>query len=226
MDDIFSRSELLLGGDGLDKLARARVAVAGIGGVGSFAAEALIRAGVGGLLFIDHDVVSLSNCNRQLHATVKTVGMYKTLLMAERAREINPAVTVETREEFITPENCGELLSGGLDYIIDAVDNVTAKLAIITLARERGIPVISAMGAGNRLDPSRFRVTDIYSTSGCPLSRVMRRELRARGVEALDVVFSDEPPAASHRPPGSVSFVPPVSGMIAGGYVVRKICGM
>lgn len=223
MEGLFSRSELLIGSEGLAVLGRARVAVAGVGGVGSYAAEALARGGIGRLFLVDHDTVSSSNCNRQLHATTKTIGRHKTLLMAERVREINPSAAVETREAFLLPDNCGEILAGDFDYIVDAVDNVSAKIALVLLARERGIPIISSMGTGNRMDPSRFAVKDLYGTKGCPLARVMRRELRRRGVGSLRVVCSDEPPAANHRPPGSMSFVPPVAGMILAGHVIREL---
>ncbi|MDL2233626.1 tRNA threonylcarbamoyladenosine dehydratase [Ruminococcaceae bacterium OttesenSCG-928-L11] len=222
-DELFARTQLLLGKAALKRLANARVAVAGAGGVGSFAIEALVRGGVGSLLLIDNDTVTVSNCNRQLHATTKTVGQYKTRLMAERARDINPSVVVETSEAFVLPDNCGEVLRGEFDFIVDAVDTVSAKIALVMTARERGIPLISVMGTGNKLDPSRFAVRDLFETSGCPLCRVMRRELRKREVDALPVVCSDELPIANHRPPGSISFVPPVAGMIAAGYVIRTL---
>lgn len=226
MENLFDRTELLLGADAMTRLANARVAVFGVGGVGSFAVEALIRAGVGKLLLVDHDTVSPSNCNRQLHATTKTIGLQKTRLMAERAAAINPAILVETKELFVLPETVGEALPGEFDFIIDAVDTVSAKLALVEEAGRRGIPIISAMGTGNKLDPSRFRVGDIFETGVCPLCRVMRRELRKRGVASLTVVWSDEEPVANHRPPGSISFVPPVAGMLLGGYVARSVCGV
>jgi len=223
MEGIFSRAELIIGKDGIDRLSKARAAVAGVGGVGSFAAEALIRGGIGRLLLIDNDVVARSNLNRQLHATTKTIGQYKTHLMARRAREINPGISIETSEAFLLPENCAEILLGDFDFIIDAVDTVAAKLALIMEANRRGIPIISVMGTGNKRDPQRLRVDDIYSTQNCPLCRVMRRELRKRDVPSLRVVCSDEEPAARHNPPGSLSFVPPVAGMLAAGVVINEL---
>ncbi|MCL2057151.1 MAG: tRNA threonylcarbamoyladenosine dehydratase [Oscillospiraceae bacterium] len=225
MENIFSRSEMLLGTDAMQRLAETRVAVAGIGGVGSFAVEALIRAGVGTLMLIDHDTVAPSNCNRQLHAMPENIGKHKTLLMAQRAAQINPNISVQTAQEFITPDNTAQIIPDNTDYIIDAVDNITAKIALVLFAKERGIPIISVMGAGNKLDPSRFRISDIYSTQVCPLCRIMRRELKKRGVEKLDAVWSDEQPVANLRPPGSVSFVPPVAGMIAAGAVISACAG-
>jgi tRNA A37 threonylcarbamoyladenosine dehydratase len=222
-EEFTARTRLLLGDEAVARLSHARVAVIGVGGVGSFAVEALIRAGVGNLLLVDNDTVAPSNLNRQLHATTNTIGQHKTLLMAQRAREINPAISVATKEEFVLPENVAAVLAGEFDYIIDAVDTVAAKLALIEEAGRRAIPIISAMGTGNKLDAGRFRIGDITETSMCPLCRVMRRELRARGIPRLTVVWSDEEPAIHHRPPGSVSFVPPVAGMLLAGFVVREI---
>lgn len=232
MQEQFSRASLLLGEKALALLSRARVAVFGVGGVGSFAVEALARGGVGNLLLVDNDTVVLSNCNRQLHATAKTVGQYKTALMKSRVLEINPEAAVETLEVFCTPGNIPELLAGGFDYIIDAIDTVSAKLALIETAAALNIPLVSAMGAGNKLDPTRFQVADIYDTSVCPLCRVMRRELKKRGVKKLKVVYSTEEPAPLTAPqeeaygrhaPGSVSFVPPVMGMILAGEVIKDL---
>lgn len=234
----FSRTALLIGEQALARLAAARVVVFGIGGVGSYTVEALARAGVGRLLLIDDDTVARSNINRQLHATSETIGRYKTELMAERVRAINPAAAVETREAFCLPENVAELLREDCDYIVDAVDTVSAKLAIVERAGELQTPVISAMGAGNKLDPARFEVADIFSTTVCPLCRVMRRELRRRGVTSLKVVYSREEPRAPLCPPqeptgahpkrqtpGSISFVPPVTGFIIAGEVIKDLCG-
>lgn len=226
MEGLFDRTELLLGKAAMERLADARVAVIGVGGVGSFAVEALVRAGIGKLLLVDNDTVSASNCNRQLHATTKTIGQLKTKLMAERAREINPSIQVETLELFVLPENIDEALPGQFDYIIDAIDTVSAKLALIARANAQQIPIISAMGTGNKLDATAFRVGDIMETAVCPLCRVMRRELRKREIPSLAVVWSDEEPLANHRPPGSISFVPPVAGMLLGGYVVKELCGI
>lgn len=233
--EAFSRTALLIGEAGVERLAAARVAVFGVGGVGSFAVEALARAGVGRLLLVDDDVVSESNINRQLHATHRTLGRYKTAVMAERARAIHPAVAVETRETFCLPETVPALLAGDFDYIVDAVDTVAAKIAIAEESYRRGFPAVSAMGAGNKLDPTRFQVADLYDTAVCPLCRVMRRELRGRGIPSLKVVYSREeplvpPPAPEtggthpkRQVPGSISFVPSVAGLILAGEVVRDL---
>jgi len=239
LNPYFSRSALLLGEAAIEKLAGCRVAVAGLGGVGSFAAEALVRGGVGSLLLIDNDLVAPGNINRQLLATAGTVGKPKAELAARRALEINPRVHAQARREFLLPENIEEVLAGPLDYILDAVDTVSAKLALAETAYRRDIPIISCMGAGNKLDPTLFRVADIYETSVCPLCRVMRRELKKRGLPGLQVVYSreqpltpaqaPEPDSAGHSKritPGSVSFVPPVAGMIAAGVVIRRLAGI
>lgn len=223
MMEQFSRTELLLGGEAMQKLFRARVAVFGLGGVGSWAAEALCRSGVGSFLLVDFDTVALSNCNRQIHATAQTVGQYKTHLMRGRILAVNPGAAAETREEFCGPDNIPAILSGEWDYIVDAVDNVTAKLALAEEATHRGIPIIAAMGAGNKLDPSRLEVADIYSTSVCPLCRAMRAGLKKRGIAALKVVYSKEPPVANLRPPGSAAFVPPAMGLLIASEVVREL---
>jgi tRNA A37 threonylcarbamoyladenosine dehydratase len=231
-----SRTKLLLGSEGLARLASARIAVFGVGGVGSYSVEALARADVGRLYLVDNDTVAHSNINRQLHATTHTIGQYKTKLMAERIRAINPDAVVETAEAFLLPDNVEELLPGGFDYIIDAIDTVAAKLALAETAYRRGTPLIAAMGAGNKLDPTRFEVADINETSVCPLCRVMRRELKKRGVPRLKVVYSKEqpripaaedlPPEVGRRiPPGSISFVPSVAGLILAGAVVNDIAG-
>ena len=236
---IFERTERLLGEAGVRKLQSASVAIFGIGGVGGFAAEALARAGVGRLLLVDADTVAESNINRQIIADYSTVGRYKTEVMAERIGRINPAASVETRNVFYLPEDHGGITLAGFDYVIDAVDTVAAKLEIIVEAQAAGVPVISCMGAGNKLDPTRFTVSDIYKTSVCPLAKVMRRELKKRGITACKVVWSPEEPiapkesAADIQPqtsgkrsvPGSVSFVPSVAGLIAAGEVIRAISG-
>lgn len=237
MEEQFVRSALLLGEDGIRALNQARVAVFGIGGVGGFAVEALARAGVGHFLLVDNDKVSISNINRQIIATWDSVGEFKTHVMRKRILSINPRAVADTRECFYLPENADEFSFGEYDYIVDAVDTVTAKLEIIERAARIGVPVISCMGAGNKLDPGRFTVTDIYSTSVCPLARVMRRELKKRGVESCKVVYSaeeakkpqtallSEEEASSRREvPGSLSFVPSVAGLVAAGEVVRDLC--
>ena len=192
MKEQFARTALLLGEEGVERLERARVAVFGIGGVGGYTVEALARSGVGHFLLVDSDRVALSNLNRQIIATLDTVGRYKTQVMKERILSINPDAEVETRECFFLPENAEEFDFSDLDYVVDAVDTVTAKLELILRAGRFGVPVISSMGAGNKLDAARLEVADIYQTSVCPLARVMRRELKARGVEKLKVVYSKE----------------------------------
>lgn len=228
MQELFARTSMLLGEAGIQRLKQARVFVAGVGGVGSYAAEALARSGVGHICLADHDTIDATNLNRQLHATTATVGQPKAKTMAARLKEINPELVVEVREIFLLPENIPRALAGEWDYIVDAVDTVSAKLALAQEGERRGIPVISAMGAGNKLDPTRFEVADIYSTSVCPLCRVMRHELRKKGITSLKVVYSKEPPIKPESPggkaaPGSVSFVPGVVGMIAAGVVIRGL---
>ena len=244
----FSRTELLLGKDAMNRLAGVRVAVFGIGGVGGYVCEALVRSGVGAFDLIDDDKVCLTNLNRQIIATRKTVGRYKTEVMKERMLDINPDVDVRMHNCFFLPENADEFPFEDYDYVVDAVDTVTAKLELIMRAKESGTPVISSMGAGNKLDASAFRVADIYKTKVCPLAKVMRRELKKRGVKKLKVVYSEEqpirpvedmaiscrshcicPPGAKHKCterrdiPGSVAFVPSVVGLIIAGEVVKDL---
>lgn len=235
------RTELLLGRDGVEKLQKSRVAVFGIGGVGGCAVEALARSGVGSLLLVDSDRVCLSNLNRQIIATRESVGRYKTEVMKERILSINPEAEVEERRCFYLPENAHEFDLSGYTYIIDAIDTVTAKLELIQQAYRQQVPVISAMGAGNKLDPTRFQVADISKTSVCPLARVMRRELKKRGITRHKVVFSTEEPVrpvsgmvrqqdgsgqggTRRDTPGSVAFVPSVAGYILAGEVIKDIC--
>lgn len=244
----FSRTQLLLGESAMQELANKRVAVFGIGGVGGYACEALVRSGIGAFDLIDDDKVCLTNLNRQIIATRKTVGKYKTEVMKERMLEINPNVDVRIHNCFFLPENADEFPFDEYDYIIDAVDTVTAKISIIMKANELGIPVISSMGAGNKLDPTAFRVADIYKTRVCPLAKVMRRELKKRGIKKLKVVYSQEkptrpiedmsiscrshcicPPDAAHKCterrdiPGSTAFVPSVVGLIIAGEVIKDL---
>lgn len=193
MENQFSRTELLLGREGLERLASSRVAVFGIGGVGGYVAEALARSGVGTLDLIDSDKVSLSNINRQIIATMRTVGRYKVDVMRERVCEINPDIRVHTYRTFYLPETADQFDFSQYDYVVDAIDTVTGKLQLVQQAVQAGTPVISSMGAGNKLDPTSFRVADIYETSVCPLAKVMRRELKKRGIERLKVVYSTEP---------------------------------
>lgn len=231
MNEFFSRSELLLGGDGLKRLNEAHVAVFGIGGVGGHAAEALARTGVGKIDLIDPDTVSKSNINRQAVALLSTVGKHKVDVMRERILDINPGCEVRTHKVFYSAESAESFNLSEYDYIIDAVDTVKSKLELICRAKAEGVKIISAMGAGNKLDPTAFAVADIYKTSVCPLARVMRTELRRRGIKSLKVVFSKEEPipavakdeGTARHAPGSLAFVPSVVGLIMAGEVIKDI---
>ena len=247
-EDQFTRTRLLLGDEALDKLKNSRVAVFGVGGVGGYVLEALARCGVGSLDLIDNDVIAVSNINRQIIATYKTIGRYKTEAAAERIADINPECAVKTYNLFYLPETAGEIDMSVYDHVVDAIDTVTGKLCIIENAQRSGVPVISALGAGNKLDPTAFEVADIYETSVCPLAKVMRHECKKRGIKALKCVYSKETPAevihgdetASEgvldmssdpgeagrikRPvPGTVSFVPSVAGLIIAGEVIKDL---
>lgn len=226
----FSRSELLLGKDVMNKLSNMKVLIFGIGGVGSYVCEALVRSGVNNFVLVDSDVISLTNVNRQIHATLKTVGRSKVEVMKERMLEINPECNIEVFEEFYLPDNHSDIITDDVSYIVDAIDTVSAKIDIIVEAYKRNIPIISAMGAGNKLDPTRFEVTDINKTSVCPLAKVMRRELKNRGVKHLKVVYSKEEPKPSSvvdengKPiVASNSFVPATAGLIAAGEVIKDL---
>ncbi len=224
VDEAFCRSRMLLGEAALARLAGAKVALFGLGGVGGYCLEALARCGVGQFLLVDGDSFSLSNLNRQLLALLPDVGRPKVAVAAERLRLINPACWVECREEFFTPENADSFDFAAYDYVVDAIDSVGAKTELICRAEAAGVPVISCLGTGNKLDPMGFRLADIYETSVCPLARVMRHELRKRGVADLQVVYSQEPPiAAGSRTPGSVSFVPPAAGLLLASAVVKDL---
>lgn len=232
MDEKFIRTGLLLGEAGLEKLAGARVAVFGIGGVGGHAVEALARSGVGHLELTDKDVVSISNINRQIIATTKTLGQYKTQVMKERILEINPEAEVNIHNCFFLPETAEQFDFRKYDYVVDAVDTVTSKIELVLKAQEAGVPIISSMGAGNKLEPWRFEVADIYETSVCPLARVMRRELKKRGVRKLKTVYSREEPRkpliqvsdqSGKVIPGSTAFVPSAAGLILAGEVVKDL---
>jgi len=216
------RTALLVGESGIEILKNARVAVFGIGGVGGYAAEALARAGVGTLDLIDKDVVDETNLNRQIIALHNTIGMDKVKVMSVRIGQINPDIIVNTHKLFYLPENAETFDLSVYDYVVDAIDNVTAKLELACRAKAAGIPLISSMGTGNKMDASGFRITDISQTSGCPLAKVMRKELKSKGIEHLKVVYSDAVPL-KNRPPGSISFVPPVAGLLMAGEVVRDI---
>ena len=243
-----SRTELLFGKEAMDKLAGSKVAVFGIGGVGGYVCEALVRSGVGAFDLIDDDKVCLTNLNRQIIATRSTVGKYKTDVMRDRMLDINPNVEVEVHKCFFLPENADDFPWDSYDYVVDAVDTVTAKIALVMKCKEKNIPIISSMGAGNKLDGSQFKVADIYKTKVCPLAKVMRRELKKRGVKKLKVVYSEEiptrpiedmaiscrnncicPPGAEHKCterrdiPGSVAFVPSVAGLIIAGEVAKDL---
>lgn len=222
------RTLRLIGANAHARLQESRVAVFGIGGVGGFAAEALIRAGVGTLLFVDGDCVDITNVNRQIIATHETVGLPKVDVMKKRALSINPDIKIDARRVFFDAETVTQFDFTQYDYVVDAIDSVTSKILLIERAVQAGTPIISAMGAGNKLDPARFRVEDIAKTSVCPLARVMRRELKKRGIEHLKVVFSDELPLKAldgDRSPGSISFVPSAAGLVLAGAVVRDLIG-
>lgn len=235
----FSRTELLIGTENMRRLRQARVAVFGIGGVGGYVAEGLARSGVGTLELIDHDKVSVTNINRQIIATTKTVGRYKVDVAKERILEINPDAKVYARPVFYLPGTEDAFDFTGYDYVVDAIDTVTGKLEIIQRAEEAGVPVISSMGAGNKLNPAEFEVADIYKTSVCPLAKVMRRELKKRGVKKLKVVYSKEKPlvplsecagaledSGKRQTPGSMAFVPSVAGLIIAGEVIKDLIKM
>ena len=244
----FSRTELLIGEDGINKLQNAKVAVFGVGGVGSFVVEGLVRAGVGHFVLVDDDKICLTNLNRQIIATRKTIGKYKVDVAKERILEINPNATIETYQEFYMPNSESNILTEDLDYVVDCIDTVTAKIELVMNCKKLNIPIISAMGTGNKLDPSKFEITDIYKTSVCPLAKVMRKELRTRGIKKLKVVYSKEEPikpnencenscknncicppgtkrkcSIRNQVPGSISFVPSVAGLMIAGEIVREI---
>ena len=242
-----SRTELLIGNDGLKKLENSTVVVFGLGGVGSFTFEALVRAGVGHLILVDDDTVCLTNLNRQIHATFESIGKPKVELLKERALKINPKCKVDIHQTFVKEDNIDEIIPLNADYVIDAIDTVSSKIALVLWCNEHNVKIISCMGTGNKLDPTQFKIADIYDTKICPLAKVMRYELRKRGVKSLKVLFSEEVPmkpmleevitckegcvctsgskkcTAKRQIPGSISFVPPVAGMIIGGEVIKDI---
>lgn len=232
----FCRTELLIGEEGIEKLHNSKVIVFGIGGVGSFVVEALTRAGVGNLILVDNDTICISNLNRQIHATQTTVGNVKVEAMKARVLSINPNCNVEAKQEFITADNIQEIIPEDIDYVVDAIDTVTSKLALAEYCYKNDIKLIASMGTGNKMDPTQFRVTDVFKTKVCPLAKVMRTELRKRGVKKLKVVYSEEIPMVPNKgravasqkrqTPGSISFVPPVAGMIIGGEVIKDLTGL
>ena len=233
-EERFSRTERMLGAEGMERLANARVAVFGIGGVGGHTAEALVRSGLGGIDLIDPDVVAPSNINRQIFATDRTVGMRKVDAAEERLRTLSPNCVIRTYPLLFLPETADRICFSDYDYVVDAIDNVSGKIQIVLSAREAGVPVLSSMGTGNKTDPSKLRVGDLFETKVCPLARVMRHELRKRGIDRLRVVYSEETPvkmpdrmtADNGKPvPGSVSFVPSVAGLLIAAEVVRTLCG-
>lgn len=241
MDGIFSRTELLLGKDAVEKLARSRVAVFGIGGVGGYVAEALVRSGIGAIDVVDNDVIDVSNINRQIIATCENIGRNKVDEAEKRIRSINPDCIVRTYKTFFLPETASVFDFSDYDYVADAIDTVTGKLALIEKAFKAGVPVISSMGAGNKTDPTAFRVADIYDTRVCPLAKIMRRECRKRGIEKLKVVYSEEQPvrpvfseksveekessARRRDVPGSLAFVPSVAGLVMAGEIIMDLIG-
>lgn len=220
---IFNRTEKLIGSQGLDQLKKARVILFGVGGVGSFVAEGLIRSGIGSLTIVDKDVVDLSNLNRQIMATMETVGMVKVDVMAKRLLSINPDAQINPIHLCYMPDCVEQFDLSDYDYVVDAIDMVSAKIGLIVEAKRVNIPVISSMGTGNKLDPSRFEITDLYKTSVCPLAKVMRRELKQRGIKKLKVLYSTEEPVIRETPPGSIAFVPSVAGLLIAGQVVRDL---
>ena len=245
MIDQYARTELLIGEDRLKRLKDSSVMVFGVGGVGSHCIEALARSGVGRLILVDNDAVSVTNINRQSIAYQSTIGRMKTEVMRERIRDIDPAITVRTYETFVLPDNLADLLDqaeksteGKIDYIIDAIDTVSAKIALVEESLKRGIRLISSMGTGNKLHPELFEIADLADTSVCPLCRVMRRELKQRGIMHLKVLYSKEKPVdtcgrstgedsgARRSLPGSISFVPPVAGLLIAGEVIRELAGI
>jgi len=242
-----SRTELLIGKDGLNKLRDSKVIVFGIGGVGSFTVEALVRAGVGTIVLVDDDTICLTNLNRQIHATYDTVGKVKVEAMKDRVLSINKKCNVITHQVFVTKENIPEIITDDIDYVVDAIDTVSAKIALVEYCNEKGIKIMCSMGTGNKFDPTQFKIADIYDTKVCPLAKVMRYELRKRDIKSLKVVYSEEIPtkpkqedvvtcktgcvctrgskkcAIKRQIPGSISFVPPVAGMIIGGEVINDL---
>lgn len=229
MQEQFSRTELLIGKEAVEKLQNSKVVIFGIGGVGSYVVEGLVRAGIQNFILVDNDEVSLSNINRQIIATTKNVGKAKVEVAKERILEINPNANVEICQEFFMPDS-KDFFDNTISYIVDAIDTVTAKIELVLRANKHNIPIISSMGTGNKLDPTKFEVTDIYKTSVCPLAKVMRKELKVRGIEKLKVLYSKEEPIKLEpilenvkQVPGSISFVPSVAGLIIAGEVVKDI---
>ena len=233
MEDKFSRTEMLIGNDGMEKLNTSKVAIFGLGGVGSFVCEGLARSGVGNFILVDYDKIDESNINRQIIATTKTIGKYKVEVMKERILDINPTANVETYREFYLADSKTDIITQDLSYAVDCVDTIMAKIAIICKCKEIDVPVISSMGTGNKLNPTMFEIADIYETTVCPLARIMKKDLRKRNIEELKVLYSRENPINTNNHPinenekfkvkGSVSFVPSVAGLIIAGEVIKDI---
>lgn len=228
--NFLSRTELLIGKEAIGKLKQSTVAIFGIGGVGSFTTEALARSGIGNLVLIDYDKINESNINRQIHATSKTIGFYKVDVMKERLKDINPEIKVQTYKKMYNEDTKEELISNNYDYVVDAIDMVPSKINLILNCIDRGIPIISSMGAGNKLDPTGFKVADIFETKMCPLARVIRNELKKHSIKSLKVVYSTEKPiktvAGYSDAIGSISFVPSAAGLILSSVVVRELIGV
>ena len=227
MEEQFSRTELLIGKDGVEKLKKSEVAIFGLGGVGSYVVEALARSGVGNFILVDNDIISETNINRQIIATYKTIGKPKIQIEKERILEINPNAKVEIFKEFFMPES-PDFFDKNVSYIVDAIDTITAKIELVVRAKKMNKPIISCMGTGNKLDPTKFEITDIYKTSVCPLAKVMRKELKNRKIDNLKVLYSKEEPIKlnNKQVPGSISFVPSVAGLIIAGEVIKDIIGL
>lgn len=228
----FSRTEMLIGKENIEKLKKSKVAIFGIGGVGSFVVEGLVRAGIQNFILVDHDKVSITNLNRQIIATRKTIDKYKVDVMKQRILEINPEANVEIYKEFYMPDSEKKILEKSIDYVVDAIDTVTAKIGLAVECNNLNIPIISSMGTGNKLDPSKFEITDVYKTSVCPLAKVMRKELKKREIKKLKVIYSKEEPIKAvidseecekKQVPGSISFVPSVAGLMIAGEVIKNI---
>lgn len=229
----FSRTEMLIGREKIEKLAKSKVAIFGIGGVGSYVAEGLARCGIGSFILVDNDKVTLTNINRQIIATTKTIGEYKVDLMKQRILDINPEANIQIYKTFYMPDYKENILDSSINYIVDAIDTVTAKIYLVEQATKLNVPIISSMGTGNKLDPSKFEITDIYNTSVCPLAKVMRKELKQRNIEKLKVIYSKEEPVkqnkisldthSNKRVPGSISFVPSVAGLMISGQVIKDL---
>ena len=239
MEERFTRTKMLIGEEPFNRLKNAKVAIFGVGGVGGYAAEAIARAGVGKIVLIDNDIVSISNINRQIIALTDTIGNFKTDVMAKRINAINPEAIVEVHNTFFLPGN-NDIIKEDIDYVVDAIDTVSGKIEIIMQCNEKNIPVISSMGTGNKLDPSRLEIADIYKTSVCPLAKVMRKELKSRGIKKLNVVYSKEEPLKPvldenqqqqendkrRKTPASISFVPPSAGLLIASKVIRDLAGV